>query len=195
MVTARRPGLALAHHHAVCSVEGNVLDVGAPIVFDTNILSRDRDSRGSTAVAVGCHVGGLRLLNGGQAVMEVLNTTLANVAVGVFSGADSVDSVDEPFSTSSHLESKHTNVFLPCLCVISLHGYIGRNINTWKSGDEESVKPSDPGCLTKDRAPVVSWASVALKSTSPNAVAWVSGWALSCRTTHIDELLNLILLQ
>lgn len=56
---------------------------------------------------------------------------------------------------------------------------------TWKSGDEESVKPSDPGCLIKGRAPGESWARVALKATSPNAVACVSGWALSCRTAHM----------
>lgn len=29
-------------------------------------------------------------------------------------------------------------------------------IQTWKSGDEESVKPSDPGCLTKGKPPGVS---------------------------------------
>lgn len=57
-------------------------------------------------------------------------------------------------------------------------------IKTWKSGDEDSEKPSDPGCLTKGRASGVSWASVALKATPPNDEAWVSGWALSCRATH-----------
>lgn len=59
-----------------------------------------------------------------------------------------------------------------------------RIMQTWKSGEEDSVKPSVPGCLIKDRAPGVSCASVALKETSPNDVAWVSGWALSCRTAH-----------
>lgn len=57
-------------------------------------------------------------------------------------------------------------------------------IRTWNSGVEERVKPSEPGCLTKGRAPGVSWANVALKTMSPNAAAWVSGWALSWKVTE-----------
>ena len=44
---------------------------------------------------------------------------------------------------------------------------------------ESSLKPSDPGCLTRDMADGSSTASAALKLTSPNTRAWVSGWALS----------------
>lgn len=44
---------------------------------------------------------------------------------------------------------------------------------------ESSLKPSEPGCLTRDMADGSSPASTALKFTSPNPSAWVSGWALS----------------
>ncbi len=57
-----------------------------------------------------------------------------------------------------------------------------RNIkmyNTWNMAVESNLKPSDPGCLTRDRADGSSTASTALKLTSPNTRAWVSGWALS----------------
>lgn len=64
--------------------------------------------------------------------------------------------------------------------VVKLCTHLTRLTPTWKSGDEERVKPSDPGCRTNGRPPGVSWASVALNATSPNTVAWVSGWALSC---------------
>lgn len=43
--------------------------------------------------------------------MEIIHTALANVAVGVFSGADSVDGVDKPFPTCSHLKNKITILF------------------------------------------------------------------------------------
>lgn len=81
-----------------------MLDVGAPIIFDTDVLgySRSGERGGGTAVAGG----GAGLLNREDAVMEVLYAALANVAVGIFSGADSVDGVDEPFSTSSHLKAQ-----------------------------------------------------------------------------------------
>lgn len=58
--------------------------------------------------------------------MQVLHTALANVAIGIFPGADSVDGVDEPFSTSRHLQKKR-RLFEPipseytcvrvCVCV------------------------------------------------------------------------------
>ena len=48
-------------------------------------------------------------------------------------------------------------------------------------GVESSLNPSDPGCLTRDRADGSSTASRALNPTSPNTCAWVSGWDLSCR--------------
>lgn len=50
---------------------------------------------------------------------------------------------------------------------------------TWKRGDEDNVNPSDPGWRARSRPPGVSIASVASNRTSPNEVAWVSGWALS----------------
>lgn len=46
---------------------------------------------------------------------------------------------------------------------------------------ESNLKPSDPGCLTRDKADGSSTANMALKLTSPNTCAWVSGWALSWR--------------
>lgn len=50
---------------------------------------------------------------------------------------------------------------------------------TWKSGDEDRVKPSEPGCWTSERAPGVSAASEASKRMFPKTVACVSGCALS----------------
>lgn len=50
---------------------------------------------------------------------------------------------------------------------------------TWKRAEESILKPSDPGCLTRGKAPGSSTARKALKATLPNARAWVSGWALS----------------
>lgn len=107
-VTVGGPRLALADHHAVCSVQSDVLDVGSPVVFDTDVLGQSRagESRGSAAVAAGGYAGDLGLLDRGYAVMEVLHTAFADIAVGIFSGADSVDGVDEPLSTSSHLEKR-----------------------------------------------------------------------------------------
>lgn len=50
---------------------------------------------------------------------------------------------------------------------------------TWKRAEESNLKPSDPGCLTRGKAPGSSTAKKALKATFPNVRAWVSGWALS----------------
>lgn len=50
---------------------------------------------------------------------------------------------------------------------------------TWKRAEESILKPSDPGCLTRAKAPASSTARKALKATLPNDRAWVSGWALS----------------
>lgn len=47
--------------------------------------------------------------------------------------------------------------------------------NTWNIAVESNLKPSDPGCLTRDMAEGSSIASTALKLTSPKAWAWVSG--------------------
>lgn len=52
-------------------------------------------------------------------------------------------------------------------------------VNTWNMAVESNLKPSDPGCRTRDMADGSSTASMALKATSPNTRAWVSGWALS----------------
>lgn len=46
---------------------------------------------------------------------------------------------------------------------------------TWKRGDDDRVKPSDPGCLTKGKAPGVSKARLASNWTFPKVTAWVSG--------------------
>lgn len=48
------PWLALAHHHAICAVQSDVLDVGPAVVFDTYILgqSRVKQSRSGTPLAV-----------------------------------------------------------------------------------------------------------------------------------------------
>lgn len=62
------------------------------------------------------------------------------------------------------------NVFL-ALCIYS--------ILTWNRAEESILKPSDPGCLTRVKAPASSTARKALKATLPNDLAWVSGWALS----------------
>lgn len=117
--------MALADHHAVCSVQSNVLDVGTSVVFNTNVLGQRsvRESRGGTTVTVGGQVGGLWLFNRGHAVMQVLHTALANVAVGIFSGADCVNSVDEPFSTGGHLQKKYKFEFcvLIYVCVCAIH--------------------------------------------------------------------------
>lgn len=50
---------------------------------------------------------------------------------------------------------------------------------TWKRAVESILKPSEPGCLTSAKAPGSSTARKALKGTSPNTRACVSGWALS----------------
>lgn len=64
---------------------------------------------------------------------------------------------------------------------------------------ESSLKPSDPGCLMSDMANGSSTANTALKLTSPNARARVSGWALSWwsildwKSKRDGRLLNVIL--
>lgn len=119
-VTVRGPGLTLADHHAVCTVQSNVLDVGAPVVFNTYVLGQSGvgESWSGTAVPVGGHVGRVWLLNRRKAVMQILHAALANVAVGIFSGADCVNSVDEPFTASSHLQRKHIGVSFSLLYVL-----------------------------------------------------------------------------
>lgn len=42
---------------------------------------------------------------------------------------------------------------------------------TWKRGDDDRVKPSDPVCLTKGRASGVSKAKLASNWTFPKVVA------------------------
>lgn len=49
------------------------------------------------------------------------------------------------------------------------------DINTWNMAVESNLNPSDPGCLMRGKADGSSTASAALKLTSPNVRAWVSG--------------------
>ena len=65
-----------------------------------------------------------------------------------------------------------------------------RAVPTWKRGAESTLKPSEPGCLTRGRARGSSTARSALKLTLPNALACVSGWALSCTAQPADTLIN-----
>lgn len=101
------PWLALADHHAVRAVESDVLDVGPAVVFDTYILGQSRvgESRGGTPPAVDR---GVWFLSHGDAVMQILQTALANVTIGIFPGADRVNGVDEPFPTAGHLQSHYS---------------------------------------------------------------------------------------
>lgn len=62
---------------------------------------------------------------------------------------------------------------------------------TWNMAVESSLNPSDPDCLTRDTAVGSSTASTALKLTSPNTRASVSGWALSCWHKKKDDYSNL----
>lgn len=75
------------------------------------------------------------------------------------------------------------NIFYTCIIqwmTVVLAAMRNRKVqNTWNMAAESNLKPSDPGCLTRDKADGSSTASMALKLTSPNTCAWVSGWALS----------------
>lgn len=101
------PWLALADHHSVGAVERDVLDVGPPVVFNTYVRGQSRagESRGGTPPAL---EGGAWVFDRGDAVMQILQTALANVTIGVLPGADHVNGVDEPFPTAGHLQNRHS---------------------------------------------------------------------------------------
>lgn len=100
------PGLALADHHAICPVQRDVLDVGATVVIHADVLGEGRagQGRGCTAAARGSVRCLMWLHIRGHAVVEVFHAALANVSVSIFLGADGVDSMDEPLTTSSNLD-------------------------------------------------------------------------------------------
>lgn len=123
------PRLAVADHHTVSAVESNVLDVGPTVVFKTYILAKGRvgESRSGTPLAADR---GVWFFSHDDAVMQILQTALANVAVGIFPGADCVNSVNEPFPTTGHLQGQQLTERLHNMSILLNYGSC-TNLKKW----------------------------------------------------------------
>lgn len=98
-----------------------------------------------------------------------------------------------PFLTIGCLHEKLTFFRLDFVVLLYRHCLLRNSmvVQTWNKAVESSLKPSEPGCRTRDMADGSSSASKALKATSPNTLAWVSGWALSwCDEWHLGKIIK-----
>lgn len=78
-----------------------------------------------------------------------------------------------PFLTIGCLHEKLTFFRLDFVVLLYRHCLLRNSmvVQTWNKAVESSLKPSEPGCRTRDMADGSSSASKALKATSPNTLA------------------------